>query len=134
MKVHRSKRLPPTVPLSSISDIALLLLIFFVLTTEFVVRKSIRAELPSVTREKEKASEDLIQVVVEEDAVYLDAERLPMSDLAPFLAAKLANKTKPEDRAVILDAKSAVRYERVVQAANEIKRAGGIITIMKVED
>ena len=34
------------------SDIALLLLIFFVITTEFVIHRSIRSELPSITPEK----------------------------------------------------------------------------------
>jgi len=116
------------------SDIALLLLIFFVLTTQFLVQKSIKAELPSVTPDKAKASEDLITVVLEAETVFLDEERVTMEQLAPFLAAKLAGKTEPEDRAVILDGAASVRYERMVWAANEIKRAGGIITMMKVED
>ncbi len=116
------------------SDIALLLLIFFVLTTEFIVQRSLPTELPSITKEKEEASEDLITVVVHDDFLYLNEERIKLNNLAPFLAAKLADRAKPEDRAVILDGKAAVRYERIVQAANEIKRAGGIVTMMKVEE
>lgn len=134
MKVQRTRKSSPQIPLCAMSDIALLLLIFFVVTTEFIVQRSIRPELPSVTPEKEEASENLIQVVVEENCVYLDEERMTMQDLVPFLAAKLADKVEPQERAVIVDAKASVWYERVVRAANEIKRAGGIITMMKVED
>lgn len=134
MKVRKTRDRQPQIPLSAMSDIALLLLIFFVVTTEFLVQRSVKAELPAITPEKEKASEDLIQVVVESGCVYLDDERLQLEDLAPFLAAKLADKVEEQDRAVILDAKADVLYDRVARAANEIKRAGGIITIMKVED
>lgn len=116
------------------SDIALLLLIFFVLTTEFIVQRSMPVELPAITQEREDASDRLITVVVHEDFVFLDEERIVLEEVAPFLATKLADRTTPEDRAVILDGKGTLRYERIVQAANEIKRAGGIVTIMKVED
>ena len=116
------------------SDIALLLLIFFVLTTQFITQRSIDVELPAVTAEKQEASDELITVVVKEDFVYLDEERIDIEELAPFLANKLADRVTPEERAVILDGDQHVRYERIAWAANEIKRAGGIITIMKVEE
>ena len=116
------------------SDIAMLLLIFFILATQFLIQHMLTAELPSVTPQKEKASEKNITVIVEDETVFLDEERIKLEQLAPYLAAKLADKTKPEDRVVILDAKPEVRYERVAWAANEVVRAGGILTIMKVED
>ena len=116
------------------SDIAMLLLIFFILATGFLIQRVLTAELPSVTADKEKASEKNITVIVEEEAVYLDEERIMLEQLAPYLATKLADKVKPEDRVVVLDAKPEVRYERVAWAANEVVRAGGILTMMKVED
>ena len=134
MKTRHSRRHTPQIPLSAMSDIALLLLIFFVLTTHFIVQRAIKAELPAITEEKQQASEDLITVVVKDDFVYLDEERIKIDELAPFLAAKLVGKTDPEDRAVILDGDEDVRYERIAWAANEIKRAGGIVTMMKVEE
>ncbi|NQT21444.1 MAG: biopolymer transporter ExbD [Planctomycetes bacterium] len=134
MKLRQAAKRDPQIPLSAMSDIALLLLIFFVLTTQFLVRRSLQAELPSITPDKEEASEDVTTVVVKPEYMYLDEERIHIEELAPLLAAKLADKTKPEDRAVILDGEAAVRYERMVLAANEIKRAGGIVTIMKVEE
>ena len=112
----------------------MLLLIFFVLTAQFVVQRSLRSELPAVTPDKKEASEDLITVLVKSDCVYLGEERITLEELAPFLAAKLAGRPLPEDRAVLLDGEPTVRYELVARAANEIKRAGGIVTMMKVEE
>jgi len=135
MRMARSRRRStPEVPLCSMSDIAMLLLIFFIVTTSFVIQRSLFSELPSVTPEKEKATPETLTVLVDEEFVYLNEERIKMNELAPFLAMRLADKVKLEDKAVVLDGKPTVRYERVAWAANEIKRAGGIVTMMKVED
>ena len=95
---------------------------------------SVITMLPAITPEKEEASEDLITVVVTEEFVYLDDERVQVDDLAAFLAAKMADRVTPEERAVVLDGKAEVPWEMVVAAADEIRRAGGIITMMKVEE
>ena len=134
MKVRRKKRSAPEMPTSALSDIALLLLIFFIVTTEFLVQRSIPAELPAITPDQKEASEDLITVVVAEDFLYLDEERIHMGELAPYLAAKLTNRVSREERAVVLDARASVRYQRVVEAAGQIKKAGGVITMMEVEE
>lgn len=111
----------------------MLLLIFFIVTTQFIVQRSLKPELPTPTQEKKK-EEEQITVVVEEECVYLDEEKITMEELAGYLAAKLADKATPEERAVVLDGKATVRYELMTMAANEIIRAGGLIAIMKVED
>ena len=132
--MRRKKRPLPEMPTSALSDIALLLLIFFIVTTEFVVQKSLQPELPAITPDKEEASEELITVVVAEDFVYLDEERIKMADLAPFLAQKLAGKVTQEERAVVVDGRTEIPYGRVATAVNEIKRAGGVPVMMEVEE
>ena len=133
MKVPKRTRRGPEIPLASMSDLAMLLLIFFIVTTQFLIQRAIQAELPSITHEK-KETDEMITVVVEVETVYLDEERMKLEDLAHNLATKLADKVTPEDRAVIVDATETVRWERVATAVNEVKRAGGIPTMMKVED
>ncbi|HUS57314.1 MAG TPA: biopolymer transporter ExbD [Planctomycetota bacterium] len=134
MRVRKKVRSAPGVPLASMSDIAMLLLIFFVLATQFLIQRALQAELPSVTSEKEKVQEKNITVFVEEQWVRLDEEQIAMEKLAPYLATKLADKTKAEERVVIVDGTPDVFYERVVWAINEIVRAGGIPTMMKVSE
>ncbi|MBS3762975.1 MAG: biopolymer transporter ExbD [Planctomycetes bacterium] len=134
MKVRRKDREAPEIPTAALSDIALLLLIFFIVTTEFLVQQTLPAELPAITPEKEEATEDPITVVVAKDFVYLNEERIELDQLASFLAARLAGKVKREERAVVIDGRTDVPYHRVAKAVNEVTRAGGIPTIMKVEE
>lgn len=120
--------------MSAMSDIAMLLLIFFVVTTQFLVQRSIQAELPAITSEKDDASEDLITVVVEAESVFLDEERIQMDELTYLLSMRLANKVETQERAVILDANDDVPTQRFVDACSAIELSGGIPVIMKVED
>jgi biopolymer transport protein ExbD len=120
------------------SDIALLLLIFFVITTQFLVQRSLEVELPSITPEKDQETKKLITVYVKGDAVLLDMgggeERVTVDQVAPYLSARLIDATRPEDRAVILDGESGVRFELMARVLNEIKRAGGIVTMLRMEE
>lgn len=134
MKTRKRRRLGPQIPMSAMSDIAMLLLIFFVVTTVFLVQRSIHAELPAVTSEEEQASEDLVTVLLESEIVYLDDERISLDELSYYLSLKLAGKVEAQDRAVILDARDDVSTQRFVDACSAIELAGGIPTIMKVED
>jgi len=134
MRVRKKVRSAPGVPLASMSDIAMLLLIFFVLATQFMIQRMLQAELPSITPDKDKVNEKNITVVVEENSIFLDEEQITMDKLAPYLATKLTDKVKAEDRIVIIDGKPDVPWERVTWAVNEVKRAGGIPTFMKVEE
>jgi len=134
MKTRKRKRLGPQIPMSAMSDIAMLLLIFFVVTTQFLVQRAIQAELPAVTSEKDEASEDLVTVLLESEIVYLDDERISLDELSYYLSLKLADKVEVQERAVILDARDDVSTQRFVDACSAIELAGGIPTIMKVED
>jgi len=134
MKVSRRRRNEPQIPLSAMSDIALLLLIFFIVTTQFLVQRALNPQLPSMTHEKDKQSKELITVMVHNDCVFLDEERIQMEDLAPFLAAKLADRVTDEERSVAVDGPPDIRYENVVTAMNEVLKAGGIPTVIKVEE
>ena len=46
MKLERRQRLAPAVPIASMGDIAFLLIIFFILTSEFMQTKNIEHTLP----------------------------------------------------------------------------------------
>lgn len=134
MSRSRGRRTGPEISLAAMSDIAMLVLIFFIITTDFLVQRTLRPELPAITPEKEEATKDPITVKVKQTVIFLKDEQIQIEDLAPYLAAMLADAATEQERAVVLDGDAEVPYEAVVNAANEIKRAGGIITIMKVEE
>jgi len=133
MKMRKRRRHSPEIPLASMSDLAMLLLIFFIVTTQFLIQRSLDAELPAIT-DDEDHEQDPITVVVEDEGVFLDEDYIAMEELSFRLAEKLVDRPAGEGKAVILDARPAVRYAAVVQAANEIVRAGGLVTFHKVED
>ncbi|MHC4885216.1 MAG: ExbD/TolR family protein [Planctomycetota bacterium] len=68
MKVDRRRTSTPAVNLSSMGDIAFLLIIFFVLTTNFLKEAKAEYEL-STAAEIQQLKESSVSVVVDEDGV-----------------------------------------------------------------
>jgi biopolymer transport protein ExbD len=120
---HGDKKLPPLslFSQSSLTDIVLLLLIFFLLTSSFVTNFGIRVEVPKA--ESSAATElQFISVAVTKDGeFYVDGDLTARGSLAT--AIRNARNNKPQGTVVLRadkDAKvdDAVRVMNVSKALN----------------
>lgn len=117
------KRLPPLslFSQSSLTDIVLLLLIFFLLTSSFVTNFGIRVEVPKA-ESSARTSEQFISVAVtKEGEFYVDGDLTARGSLAS--AIRNARNNKPQGTVVLRadkDAKvdDAVRVMNVSKALN----------------
>ena len=83
MLVHKKRRQPYEVkmPLTSLIDIVFLLLIYFLLTTNFMVDEGIKIKLPQA-RASAPQTEEVITVYVSEDGTaYLGKEAITTAGL-----------------------------------------------------
>lgn len=119
-------------PVISMADIVLLLLIFFLLSSTYLIQPGIRVKLPR-TRAKETVSQERIVVTLtEEGALYLEDRPVSLEDLPYLLKEK-----KVEDKVVILKADRNVSLEMAVKVLDRIKEGGGknfvIATVPRLE-
>jgi biopolymer transport protein ExbD len=129
MARKKKQRRKVDVPVASMGDIAFLLIIFFLLLSEFNKDKPVELTLPtspSVDKNKEKP---IARVDIDESGViYVDGE--PVSDsqaVTDLLMVKLKDTLSDKQRHVQLKCHSALgknQFEPVLQA---IAEAGGII-------
>ncbi|RKZ26923.1 biopolymer transporter ExbD [bacterium] len=107
-------------PVISMADIVLLLLIFFLLSSTYLVQPGIRVKLPR-TRTKETVSQERIVVTLtEEGALYLEDTPVSLEDL-PFLL----REKDVENRVVVLKADRNVSLEMAVKVLDRIREGGG---------
>jgi biopolymer transport protein ExbD len=129
---HRSKKKMPEIPVASFSDIAFLLLIFFILTTSFHKTQGFLSELPSGQVSKSTAKGETPTVVIGTGVVKYNDEPVTMPELRVKLAGlKLAEREKPEDKIVMMESASGVAYEDYYQVMAAISSANGVIAIVK---
>jgi biopolymer transport protein ExbD len=124
------KKAPPAIPVVSMSDIAFLLIIFFLVTTNFLKESHIRLKLPKAeaTSKEEKVQNS---VSVDKDGVvWLNGEKSEnlKQDLGNVLGDRQGDKRK-----VFLKCDKDLVYSDYMPVIQHINEAGGIL-VLKTDD
>jgi len=114
-------------PLSSISpisiaDVVLLLLIFFLLTSTYVLEPGIRVRLPSSTSAEVVSKKEIVVTITKDGELFLGGERIGLPELAGGLEAELAESS---DKLIIIRAEKDVEIDRVVRIMDIARSIGG---------
>jgi len=107
-------------PLTSLIDIVFLLLIYFLLTTNFMVDEGIQVKLPQADATSPQTEKEITIYVDSSGNVFMDNRAVPLNALFKTVKGRLGEKTGvpvviKADKSVILD--KAVRVMDVVKAA-----------------
>lgn len=125
MLVHRKvkTRYQIQMPLTSLIDIVFMLLIYFMLTANFIVDEGIDVKLPQAeqTSTQEEVSEEIIVYVDKDGRAYINDKLISDDDLLPTLQKMIANQT---DRLVIIKADRSVVLNSAVRVMDIAKAAG----------
>ncbi len=123
MLVHRKKRPRYEIqaPLTSLIDIVFMLLIYFMLTTNFMVDEGIKIKLPQAKASAPQKSEEITVYVDREGKAYLNEKPVPHDRLFSMLKEKIGSRT---DQLVIVKADRAVMLNKAVKVMDLAKAAG----------
>jgi len=131
---RRKEKSDLAIPTDSVSDIAFLLIIFFILTTTLSKLSGFTAELPSAdASQKQAAATDTktpgVQIaggklLFNEQEVSLDTLRDRLLDLQ-------LEKKEGQEKVVMLEAAGQVDYQSYYEAMAAISAAGGVVAIVE---
>lgn len=123
--------------LTSFSDIANLLIIFFILTTSLVRPFGRQMDMPSSAKppEQQKSADTPTVRLAPDKILFSEGEKnereLTMDQLRAELWKRNFPSLKPDKRAVVVETTPDVKYERYYHVATAIAAAGGVIAIME---
>lgn len=123
MLVHPKRRDPikVQVPLTSLIDIIFLLLIYFLLTTNFMVDEGIKIKLPQA-RAAAPQTEEVITVYVDQQGrAFLGTEEVSIARLFDRLKEMIGSQ---ENKLVVIRADRAVILNKAVKVMDIAKAAG----------
>lgn len=121
MKIKPQNKILDTFSFSSLTDIVLLLLIFFLLSSTFIIQPGIKVKLP-VSDTAESTNEKSITVTLTKNGgIYLNQEKVSFNDLPAKWNQLMAINP---DQAVIIRADKGVTIERTVAILDIGKRVG----------
>jgi len=128
---RRIQRVTPYVPTASMGDIAFLLIIFFMVCSNFMKEASIQLSPPKAD-ELSKMEESPVSVSIDEDGVmYLQGSRIfDEEQLEWGVMSLIKDKASEKGRTVLFKCDEAVTSDVFEPAMDAISRAGGIIAAM----
>ena len=114
----------PSVSFSAIglTDIVLLLLIFFLLSSTFILQPGIQVDLPEAQVAETVEQQTLTVTIQASGALYLNDEPVSLSDLPARLQQAIAGGAEKD---IILRADERVPFKRAVEVMDIAKRVGG---------
>ncbi len=128
MKLRKTRRAPPGVPLASMGDIAFLLTIFFILTSNFA-KDDTRNIKPPTARELEQMEKQNVSVSIDADGQIFFNGR-PVAAAATIeagVAGFLTGKKDLKDRMVVFRCDKGVDKQVFEPVLAAISKAGGVI-------
>ena len=121
--------------MASMSDIAFLLLIFFIVSTSFLVCKTLNVELPAYSAERSKGEKRHVKVFLAGDSMRAqygeESRTLEMFDLESYIVGALASAEDVSEKVVLLEIHDDCPYQRVVTAFDAIRAAGGYVSLVE---
>lgn len=121
MRLHQDNKLLTNFSVSSLTDIVMLLLIFFLLSSSFVSEPGIKVQLPKAEARETPDERNISITLTEKGQLFLNSERVTLDNLGQKLALAVR---KGNDRVVIIRAEKNTTLQSTVQVLDIAKAAG----------
>ena len=126
MSIRRRRRAAIPVPLASLGDIAFLLIIFFVLVSNFK-DQNVELEQPEAPNIERLESSGMIVSVDREGVVWFDGQRQQADALEPLIANRIADRG---DKTVLLRVDRDIPQRHYGPVVSALSRAGATIAMV----
>lgn len=128
MNIRSKNRINPDFSMSSMTDIIFLLLIFFMLTSNFVTPSGLPVSLPS-SKTSDIVMQKVSVTITKDIKYYLNEKPIALEEIEPQLTALLQGT---EEGAVVLHVDKSVPVEHLVKVAGIAKNLNASVTLATV--
>ena len=106
---------------SSLTDIVLLLVIFFLLSSQFVIQTGVKVKLPGSTTEESSEPTSMIVTITSAGVVYVGPDETTIEVLPSKLSELLKTST---DNNLVIRADKSVQIDLVIKVIDAAKSVG----------
>ena len=106
---------------SSLTDIVLLLVIFFLLTSQFVIQTGVKVKLPGSKTNEQSESTRMIVTITEEGVVFAGTDQVTLEMLPEKLTAM---SSLSDESSLVIRADKTVQIDLVIKVIDAAKSVG----------
>ena len=121
MNFGKRRRMLSALESTAMADIIFLLLIFFLLSSSFILQTGIKIELPQVTAPEKQPPKDVEVTLTADDKVYLGDLLVPWSQLRERLGERIGESTT---KTVVLKGDASVMLGRTMEVLDIARQSG----------
>ncbi len=121
MKFDSENKLQVGFNFSSLTDIVMLLLIFFLLSSTFILQPGIKVKLPEAETTDPHSEKSVYVAIDKNNTVYLNGERVPLSRLGAKIRKLVVD---PAKQVVVFQVDKSVAWDMGVKVMDLCKLAG----------
>lgn len=121
MKFQVSQKPLAAFSFSSLTDIVLLLLIFFLLTSQFVIQTGVKVKLPGAKNNEQITTSKFVVTLTSDGGIYLGNEATAIDELGAKLGIL---KLQTTEENLIIRSDKSVPVERVIKVIDAARGAG----------
>ena len=122
MNFSTDRKVMTGIGMISLTDIVLLLLIFFLLSSTFILQPGIKVVLPTSSTHESGAEESVIITIRQDGTIFLNNLLVPVEKLAFELNKILGEEA---DKMVVIQAHHTITIEQTVKVMDIVKSVGG---------
>ncbi len=119
---ENNQYIKPEVSIVSLIDVVLLLLVFFMLTTNFVLQSGIEVKLPQAKQALTKPATELTVTITQKGKIFLNQQPVQLGEFAALLKQRIGAASGND--LLVIRADKRVEHGKVVQIMDLAKGAG----------
>jgi biopolymer transport protein ExbD len=123
MRFRRQLTTRTNVELIPLIDVVFQLVVFFMVSTTFILTPGINLVLPTAETSEPLVMTKLVVTVVSRDELYLNRERYDMAGLEERLGSLTAEE-REEIRTVVIEGDESVSYQLMIEVLDLLRRNG----------
>ena len=120
MKFGSPQKLISAFNFSSLTDIVMLLLIFFLLSSQFVVQTGVKVKLPGAKNNEQAQATNFSVTITDQGRIYVGSDEIGLG----ALAGKLSALRKDQNDNLTIRADKSVKIDVIIQVIDAAKGIG----------
>ena len=130
MELRRHQHQQIQLNIAPLVDMVFLLLIFFLLTSSFILNEGIKVNLPEAKSSQMQDRKGITVGITKDGKIFLDGEEISLEDLSQRLAGMIK---KDPGKAVIIRADKEVILEKAIRVLDTVKLSGATKIVVATE-
>jgi biopolymer transport protein ExbD len=123
------------IPVGSFSDIAFLLIVYFLVATTLVKVKGVSVDMPSGEESSNASDNDKTPTVMMKGAeIYFKDKPITFDELMVRLDALNLKEAEGQEKVIMLESTDETSYQDYYKVMAAISKKGGVIALVEVEE